>query len=61
MTMMAEFNIAADLEHVRDPIEIASHGVMGSPGLIIDGRVKSVGSVPPKNKPKEWLLEAVKG
>jgi len=60
MAMMAEFNIAAGLEHVRDPIEIASYGVMGSPALIINGEVKAVGSVPPKNKLKEWLLEAAK-
>jgi len=58
MAMMAELNIAAELEHVRDPIEIASYGVMGSPALIINGEVKAVGSVPTKNKLKEWLLEA---
>lgn len=60
MAMMAELNIAAGLEHVRDPLEIASYGVMGSPSLIINGQVKAVGSVPPKNKLKEWLLEAAK-
>lgn len=60
MAMMAELNIVAGLEHVRDPIEIASYGVMGSPGLIINGQIKAVGSVPPQNKLKEWLLEAAK-
>jgi len=60
MAMMAELNIAAGLEHVRDPLEIASYGVMGSPSLIINGEVKAVGSVPPKNRLKEWLLEAAK-
>jgi hypothetical protein len=60
MAMMAELNIAADLEHVRDPIDIANYGVMGSPGLIINGEVKAVGSVPPQKKLKEWLMEAAK-
>ena len=60
MAMMAELNIAADLEHVRNPIDIANYGVMGSPGLIINGKVKAVGSVPPQKKLKEWLLEAAK-
>ncbi len=60
MAMMAELNIAAGLEHVRDPIEIASYGVMGSPALIINGEVKAVGSIPPKNKLKELLMEAAK-
>ena len=61
MAMMAELNIAAGLEHIRDPVEIGSFGVMGTPGLIINGQVKAVGSVPPKNKLKEWLMEAAKG
>jgi hypothetical protein len=60
MVMMAELNIAAGHEHVRNPLEIASYGVMGSPALIINGEVKAVGSVPPKNKLKEWLVEAAK-
>jgi len=60
MAMLAELNIAAGLEHVRDPLEIASYGVMGSPSLIINGQVKAVGSVPPPNKLKEWLLAAAK-
>jgi hypothetical protein len=60
MTMMAELNIAADLEHVRNPLEIASYGVMGSPALIINGQVKVVGSVPPAKKLKEWLMAAAK-
>ncbi|MBW1849695.1 MAG: thioredoxin family protein, partial [Deltaproteobacteria bacterium] len=42
------------------PIEIANYGVIGSPALIINGSVKAVGSVPPKNKLKEWLLKATK-
>jgi hypothetical protein len=60
MAMMAELNIAADLEHVRDPIDIANYGVMGMPALIINGEVKAVGTVPPPKKLKEWLLEAAK-
>ena len=60
MAMMAELNIAAGLEHVRDPLEIGNFGVMGMPALIINGEVKAVGSVPPKSKLKEWLLEATK-
>ena len=60
MTMMAEINIAAGIEHVRDPLEIANFGVMGMPALIINGEVKASGSVPPKSKLKEWLLEAAK-
>lgn len=57
MEVMAEMNLAGDLEHVRDIKEIGKYGVMGTPALIINGKVKSVGSVPPKNKLIEWLKE----
>jgi len=58
MAVMAEMNLMADLEHVRDPKEIGKHGVMGTPALIINGVVKSVGTVPARNKLMEWLKEA---
>ena len=60
MAVMAELGIAAALEHVRDIAEIGRYGVMGTPGLIINGVVKAVGSVPPKSRLKEWLAEAAK-
>ena len=60
MSTMAELNIAAGFEHVRDPLEIGNFGVTGMPALIINGEVKASGSVPPKSKLKEWLLEATK-
>ena len=58
MQVMAETGIVADVEHVRDIKEIGRYGVMGTPALLINGKVKSVGKVPPKNKLKEWLEEA---
>jgi len=60
MRVMAETGIIADIEHVRDIKEIGRYGVMGTPALLINGQVKSVGKVPPKNKLKEWLKEAQK-
>ena len=58
MEVMAEIDVAADLEHVRDIKEIGKYGVMGTPALLINGKVMSVGRVPPKAKLKEWLREA---
>ncbi len=57
MEVMAEIDLAADLEHVREIKEIGKYGVMGMPALIINGKVLSVGRVPPKAKLKEWLKE----
>lgn len=58
MEVMAEMNIVADLEHIRDIKEIGSYGVMGSPALVINGEVKSVGKIPSRTMLKELLKEA---
>ena len=60
MHVMVEFELIADIEHVRDIKEIGKYGVMGMPALIINGKVKSVGRVPPKNKLIEWLMASSK-
>jgi len=57
MALIAELQIKADLEHVRDPVEIGTYGVMAMPALVINGKVKAAGSVPSKGTIKEWLLE----
>ena len=58
MDVMTELNLAADLEHVTDIKEIARYRVMGSPALIINGKVMAVGSVPSKKQLIEWLKQA---
>ena len=60
MAVMAELNLPADLDHVRDVKEIASYGVMGNPALVINGKVVAVGRVPSKTQLKEWLRTASK-
>jgi small redox-active disulfide protein 2 len=60
MAVMAELDLPADLEHVRDVKEIACYGVMGSPALVIDGNVVAVGRVPSKSQLREWLRAASK-
>ncbi len=57
MEILAEMNLPAHLEHVRDIKEIGQYGVMGTPALIINGTVRAVGTVPPKARIKEWLSE----
>ena len=38
--------------------EIASRGVMSTPGLVIDGEVKSAGRIPAAGDIAEWLMAA---
>jgi small redox-active disulfide protein 2 len=60
MAVMAELNLPADLDHVRDVKEIACYGVMGNPALVINGKVVASGRVPSKSQLKEWLKTASK-
>jgi small redox-active disulfide protein 2 len=55
---VSELDLPADIEHVRDIREIGKYGVMGSPALIINGKVKAVGRVPMKSELRKWLSEA---
>lgn len=58
MQVMSETGIVADMEHIRDIKEIGRYGVMGSPALIINGKVKAVGKVPLRTQLIQWLEEA---
>ncbi len=57
--ILSEMKIDADLEHVTDISEIGKYGVMGTPALVINGNVKSAGSIPPKRKIMDWLTAAL--
>lgn len=58
MEAVSELDFPAGIEHVRDIKEIGKYGVMGSPALIINGKVKAVGRVPLRSEMRKWLLEA---
>ena len=58
MAAVGQLRVRANIEHVRDIKEIGRLGVMGTPGLMINGRVKSVGKTPPRAKLIQWLKEA---
>lgn len=55
--VLAELSIPGDLSHVTDPSEIAKFGVMGVPALVINGRIVCVGTVPDRNRIRQWLLD----
>jgi len=56
--LLSEMNIAAGLRHVSDIKEIARYKLLGSPALVINNKVVSVGEVPPKSKIRQWIIEA---
>jgi len=52
---VAEAGVEAKVEKVTDIMEIAGYGVFGTPAVVIDGEVKSVGKIPSKKEVKSWL------
>jgi small redox-active disulfide protein 2 len=52
---VAELGIAAEIEKVADMERIATMGVMMTPALAIDGKIKSVGRVLTKDQVVEYL------
>ena len=52
-----ELGIDAEIEKVQDIKEITKFGVMMTPALAIDGKVKSTGEVVPVKKIKKYLQE----
>ncbi len=58
MEVLTELKLPAGVDHVMDIKEIARYGIMGSPALLINGKAVAVGSVPPRERIKKWLVEA---
>jgi small redox-active disulfide protein 2 len=54
-TAAKELGIEYDLEKISDLNRIMSFGVMMTPGLVVDGEVKSVGTVPSLDEMKKML------
>ena len=52
---VAESGVDANVEKVTDIMEIAQHGVFGTPAVIIDGEVKIVGKIPKKEDILSWI------
>ena len=54
---IAEAGIDATVDKVTDVMEIAGYGVFGTPAVVVDGEVKSVGKIPKKEDIKAWLIK----
>ena len=52
---VAEAGVDATIDKVTDVMEIANYGVFGTPAVVIDGEVKSVGKIPNREEIKGWL------
>ena len=52
---VAEMGVQANVEKITDLLKIAEYGVFGTPAVVVDGQVKSVGKIPKKEDVKIWM------
>jgi small redox-active disulfide protein 2 len=57
--VMTAEGIAGDVEHVKDPNQIAAYGMVATPALVINGEVRSSGRLPRESQLRQWLWEAM--
>ena len=55
--VVAESSVDAKIEKVTDLMKIAGYGVFGTPAVVVDDEVKSVGKIPKKEEIKTWIGE----
>lgn len=53
--LVEQHNINAEVHYVDDLNEMVESGIMMTPGLVIDGEVKSFGIVPKEPQLLKWL------
>ena len=58
---LAELDVAADLQHVTNLMEIAQYGILATPGLVINGEVKSSGRSLSKEQVKSLIAAELEG
>jgi small redox-active disulfide protein 2 len=52
---IVESGVDASVEKVTDTLAIAEYGVFGTPAVVVDGQVKSVGKIPKKEEVIGWI------
>jgi len=54
---LADLNVEADIQKVKDIKKIAEYSVFVTPGLVINNRMKSSGRLPSVEEIKSWIQE----
>ncbi|MCG2777297.1 MAG: thioredoxin family protein [Desulfobacterales bacterium] len=52
---VADSGLDVQVDKVTDLMEIARYGVFGTPAVVVDGEVKSVGKIPEKQEIMTWI------
>ena len=54
---VAQLSIAAEVEKISDIDKIVEAGIMQTPGLRINGKIKCSGRIPKPEEIKKWIAE----
>lgn len=57
INVLAEMNVAADVQKVTDIKKIMGYNILATPGLVINDKVKCSGRIPSKEEIKKWIEE----
>jgi len=52
---VAESGVDAKVDKVMIILKIGQYGVFGTPAVVVDGEVKSVGKIPTKDEVLKWI------
>jgi len=55
---LAELGLQAEFEYVTDIKRIMGYGVLSTPALVVNGKVKCAGRMPANEELKGWLTPA---
>ncbi len=53
--VVAENNLHANVEKITDREKFMDYGIMLTPGLVVNGKVLSMGKIPTKSTLAHWL------
>jgi small redox-active disulfide protein 2 len=57
INVLAELNLGADVQKISDIKKIMEYNIIGTPGLVINGKVKVSGRIPSREEIKRWIQE----
>jgi len=57
INVLAEMDIAADVQKITDMKKIMEYKILTTPGVVINGELKSTGRIPSKDEIRKWIEE----